>query len=136
MAITQVLASEVRLKFGLYPPDFLRLRQQVNVLRKDGWWKEVQNIDCQYVRVLEAANTLQDHDFKFSQVQSVYGINPEPILQSFFAVLPEEDAAVEESSIGLPILANAWKESSAAIEMHLEHGVVPSSLRSERAACP
>jgi hypothetical protein len=120
-------------EFASYPPDLLRLRQQVAVLKKDGWWNELQRIDSHYVRALEAADTLADGDFRFQQLKT-NNIDPVPVLQSFFAVLPKVESELELSTLGLSNASEKWKESAAAVESYLEHGVVPSTLRSSEGA--
>lgn len=122
-------------EFGSYPPDLLRLRQQVLILRKDGWWDEVQKIDSQYARTLEAASALTDADFKFTELVK-YGINPDLVLQSFFKVLPNMELELEQSTAGLSNVSDTWKSSAPTIESYLEHGVVPSTLRSNAETSP
>lgn len=112
-------------EFREYPPDLLRIRQQARVLQKDGWWDTVQSLDSQYAKVLMAAVELKDSDFRCSALQA----NPVPVLETFFAVLPNLEVELEKAASGLQVCAQEWKDSADIIERYLEYGIVPSTLR-------
>lgn len=121
-------------EFRQYPPDLLRVRQQSRILQTDGWWDMVQSLDSQYANALGAAVSLDDSAFRCTALQAEWKVDPIPILQSFFAVLPNLELELEQCTAGLSNCSQNWKDSAETIEKYLESGVVPSTLRKEEGA--
>ncbi len=112
-----------------YPPNLFRLRKQVAVLSSDGWWEELQQTDSHYVRVLEAANKLDDTSFTFGVLTPQDNLyDPAKVVETFFGILPKIVEKLDEVTAGIQNGAALWKSCGGLIEMYLENGVVPSSL--------
>jgi hypothetical protein len=94
----------------------------------------VQSLDSQYANALEAAVSLDDSAFRCTALQAEWKVDPIPILQSFFAVLPNLELELEQSTAGLSNCSQDWKDSAETIEKYLESGVVPSTLRKDEGA--
>jgi hypothetical protein len=118
-------------EFAEYPPDLLRLRQQAMRLERDGWWNELKAIDSQYATSIVAAKELEDKDFVCPALFSEHSMDPVPVIQSFFKILPRVEIELEQATAGLTSSSRGWSAFSDGIASCLEHGVVPSSLRDE-----
>jgi hypothetical protein len=116
-----------------YPPDFLRLRQQISILKKDKWWPDVLEIESHYSRTLAFAEKLTDPEFscRWLEGEAPLAIHVRRLLTCFFNVLPKLEASLEEATAGLKIARDQWAESAELIEAYLEQGVVPSTLQRE-----
>ncbi|MGO9316480.1 MAG: hypothetical protein ACLPXT_12235 [Terracidiphilus sp.] len=111
-----------------YPSNLFRLRQQVAVLKSDGWWEELQKTDSHYVRTLEVAYKLKEDSFSFEVITSDKSYNSQQVVETFFGILPnvikELDAITGDILDGSAL----WKSRGKLIEEYLKNGVVPSSL--------
>jgi hypothetical protein len=121
--------SMTKPEFSQYPPDLFRLRQQVAVLVEDGWWTELTGIDSHYVRTLEAAVSLKDGDFRFTELPASIAADPKVVLSAFFAVVPRIQAELNSITAGLKVEAGAWKEADKEIALYLQNGIVPSAMK-------
>jgi hypothetical protein len=134
---SRYLASKEALEFGRnYPPDLFRLRKQVAVLKSDGWWKELQETDSHYVRVLEVADKIDDTNFTFGVIPSDNTYDPTKIVESFFGILPSILDNLDRITVGIQDGAALWKSTGKLIEEYLKNGVVPSSLIPENGSDP
>jgi len=112
-------------RFDEYPADLFRVKQQAAVLVKDRWWPELVKVDSHYVKLLQAAEQMQNTDFEFPIAHQV---DPAKILAAFFAVVPQVFSELDAVTVGLAPGFDAWRRTSTNVETYLEHGVVPSSL--------
>jgi hypothetical protein len=109
-----------------YPPDLFRLRQQVAILVKDGWWQDLMRVDSHYVKLLEAVDKIPDGAFDFPGIAPA--VDPKTVLISFFTIVPTVFSELESATHGLGSAFQKWKDEYVAVQSYLEHGVVPSSL--------
>jgi dCTP deaminase len=117
-----------QLFFGQYPPDLFRLRQQVSILKADGWWPKLNKeaTSSQYIATLRAADGLRDREFIYPK-----GFDPvsRTELRAIFTDIVQR--VIEElnnATRRIPSVATKWEHQSDLIEKYLENGVVPSTL--------
>ncbi|MGB6130666.1 MAG: hypothetical protein WBG54_02715 [Acidobacteriaceae bacterium] len=117
-------------EFAEYPPDLLRLRQQYRRLDTDKWWTAIKAhpTDAHYISAIRSTKGLQDSHFHFNALRRDHNIDPTPILDTFFAVLPQIDSELDSATQGLESCASKWANQTETIESYLAQGVVPSSL--------
>jgi hypothetical protein len=111
-----------------HPADLFRLKQQVLLLQKLGWWDEVNKIKSHYVDVLRSATNIPPSGFTTIQQNLA-----DETLKAFLALCPfvmKLLAEVMKDFAGKPLESGLgeYKTLGESIGHYLERAVVPSTV--------
>jgi hypothetical protein len=107
-----------------HPAPALRLKLQVDQLKRDGWWHTVKDLPSDHVRLSNrlASKSLADYDFMFDD-DNIAGF-----VETFVEIVPYISPLVEEITPDPRKAADDFKNRKAHIEDCLLQGIVPSHL--------
>jgi dCTP deaminase len=124
--------ARAEMRFRVYPPDLIRIRSQVSLLKADGWWDKLRQKknDSDYINVLTAADKLKDDDFLFPASNAVLtpGKVDDGVKTIFFDVQSMVLRELDSATGKIPNGSSQWERTGDLIERYLENGTVPSTL--------
>jgi hypothetical protein len=113
------------LAFSPMHPGFLfRVKQHVELLKKLGWWSEIDVSKSHYYKVLELSETLPDSSFTFPRGATFAA----PALRAFFEVTPLVDQQVRAIMTGIDTGLTEYRKFRPVVQEYFRNGVVPSTI--------
>jgi hypothetical protein len=118
-------ASVMNFQFSNSHPAFLyRLRQQVEMLEKLGWWAEMSKTDSHYADVLKNAKATAPSHFSFPMFSHIQ----DNAVAAAFALSTVVSARVVNTLAAIQSGVSEYGVLRRVVGEYLRHGVVPSSV--------
>jgi hypothetical protein len=115
--------------YSTYPSHPFRVRAQSDLLRGDGWWDLIKNMDSRHCEVLRALLELSPD--AFIQAEDAAGGDRTVYVKCLVDVMPEVKNQVGVVTDGIDLRLHEYVELRKPIANYLSDGIVPSTLNVE-----
>jgi hypothetical protein len=107
-----------------HPSPALRLREQLALLKKEGWWSRISNVDIEHIELISRLSRINKYEVAVDEPTEVR----QSLLSAFLKVLPTIRTAVQQATKHIPLgeLAKEAADYRENIEDCLLNGTVPS----------
>jgi hypothetical protein len=105
-----------------HPATSLRFKEQIEQLKRDGWWETIANIPSDHVRLIRNLASKTDYEFVFRH-ESIPGF-----IEAFREIVPHIHPLVEAITPDPRNVAKDFAQRRVDIQACFLHGVVPSHL--------
>jgi hypothetical protein len=113
--------------YRMYPSHPFRVKVQSELLREEGWWDFIKDIDSRTVAVLRAL--LEESNDKFIEAEKNDGeTGSAPFFESLLKVLPDVKKEVGQATDGIDPRLHEYSQLWKPISKYLKNGIVPSTL--------
>ncbi len=117
------------LSYRKYPSHPFRVKTQVELLKYEGWWSFIEDIDSRSVQVLKNLVELKFSTFIEAEEESPDG--RAPFLVALLAIMPEIQQHLGKITQGLDPGLHEYSIVWKSIASYLGNGIVPSTLNIE-----
>jgi hypothetical protein len=125
LAVGGNLKPPIRM-YPTHPSHPFRVKEQVELLKEEGWWDLINNFDSRQCTVLKALLELSPNTFL--EAERAAGGNRMAFLKALLDVRPEVKKKVVEVTNGIDSRLNEYIELRKPIAEYLGNGIVPSTL--------
>ena len=114
------------LMYRAHPSHPYRIKEQVELLREEGWWDLIKDLDSRHCSVLKAMLDLSPETF--IAAEDAAGGEMTPFVKALFDVKPEVKKQVVDVTDGIDSRLHEYIELRKPIAEYLGNGIVPSTL--------
>jgi hypothetical protein len=110
-----------------YPSHPFRIKFQSELLKEEGWWDFIKDIDSRHIAVLRVLLDLNPDRFVEAEEHDAEA-GRAPFLRSLLTVIPEVKTHVGAATDGIDLRLHEYAQLWKPIGDYLEKGIVPSTL--------
>jgi hypothetical protein len=103
-----------------HPCDDLRFREQLKLLKDEGWWDLISGIEIEHLQLIERLAAVTESTYEFPTQKA--------LVESFLKLIPAVWELLNETMKNIKPDLDEFQMCSSEIRKHLSHGVVPSTL--------
>jgi hypothetical protein len=112
--------------YGAHPSHPFRVKAQSELLREEGWWDLIKDLDSRQCAVLQALLSLDSN--AFIEAEEAAGGDRIPFVKALFDVLPQTKKQVGDITEGIDPGLHGYSLLWKSIAEYLRNGIVPSTL--------
>lgn len=117
------------LMYRAHPSHPFRVKSQAELLKGEGWWDVIKDLDSRQCSVLRA---LLDLDLEsFIEAEDAVGGERTPLVKALFDIMPQVREMVGTVTNGIDPQLSEFKILSKPIAEYLSQGIVPSTMNVE-----
>jgi len=114
------------LMYHFYPSHPFRVRAQVELLREEGWWDRIKDMDSRQSALMRGLLELKSD--AFVEAENEAGGESTKLIEALFDLMPVVRQEVVKSTEGIDPHLHEYNLLYEVIAEYLKHGVVPSTL--------
>jgi hypothetical protein len=114
------------LSYPDYPSHPFRVKAQSDLLKEEGWWDAIKDMDSRHCAVLQVLLDLDVQDFV--KAEAAAGGNRAPFVKALIDVMPRVKEQVGSTTNGIDSRLHEYGLLWKPIAEYLRNGIVPSTL--------